>query len=327
MQQRHIKRRDLVLGLAAGSIAALAPDTRAQTSADLVTILTGFPAGAAPDVVARRVGEKLAGSYARAVVVDSKTGAGGQIAVTATRNAVADGSQVLLTPMSMMCVYPHTYRKLPYDAMADFAPVSMAITHEYGIGVGPSVPASVTDIRGLLNWFKANPKQANIASPATGSTLHFVSVLLGRSADVPVTHVGYRGSGPAILDMLGGSLAALCAPLGSFLNQPQLRVLATSGAQRSRFMPQVPTLAEQSFKDMVYHEWYGFFVPKKTPPERVDRLSAAVRSALQAPDVVEALHTIGLEPAPSSPDVLSRAMVADTARWGAIIKSIGFSAD
>jgi tripartite-type tricarboxylate transporter receptor subunit TctC len=127
--------------------------------------------------------------------------------------------------------------------------------------------------------------------------------------------------------MLGGNLPALCSPLGSFLNQPKLRVLATSGARRSRFMPHVPTLAEQGFSDMVYSEWYGFFVPAKTPAERVRALSAALREAITSPDVVAALATFGMDAAPSTPEELARALADDTRRWGAIVKAIGFTAE
>ena len=178
-----------------------------------------------------------------------------------------------------------------------------------------------------MTWFKANPKQANMGSPATGSTLHFVTVMLGRAAGVDLTHVGYKGSAHAIQDMLGGNLPALCSPLGTFLNQPKLRVIATSGAQRSRFTPNVPTLVEQGFKDMVYDEWYGFFLPAKTPAETVNKLNSALRVALADKDIVDTLATFGMDAAPSSPEQLAAALKADLQRWAPIVKNIGFSAD
>lgn len=152
-------------------------------------------------------------------------------------------------------------------------------------------------------------------------------VMLGREAGVDIKHIGYRGSPPAIADMLGGTMPALCAPLGSFFNQPKLRVVGTSGAKRSRFTPNVPTLAEQGFKDLVFEEWYGFFLPAKAPTDVVNRLNSALRSALAEKDVVETLATFGLEPAPSSPEQLAAALRADHQKWRGIVKSIGFSAD
>lgn len=321
------RRRFGVLAASLAAAALLHPVTGRARATEMLRIVTGFPAGTTPDVLARRVGDQLARGYARTAIVENRTGAGGQLAVIATKAAAPDGSTLLLTPMSMLGVYPHTYSKLPYDPVADLTPVTMGVTFDYAIAVGPGVPDSIRNIHDLMAWFKANPAKANIGSPATGSTLHFVTVLLGRAAGVEITHVGYRGSNPAITDMMGGNLPALCAPLGSFLNQPKLRVLASSGSARSRFLPDVPTLAEQGFRDMVYSEWYGFYLPAKAAPATVERLNAALREALAGPDVIEALATFGMEPAPSSPAQLADALKVEIDRWGPIVKSIGFTAD
>ena len=324
MQRRHFLASSTA---AAASLAFPFEHARAQGGVDMAKIIVGFPAGTTPDVLARRVGERLAKGYAQASLVDNKAGAGGQLAVITVKGAAPDGSTILLTPMSILGVYPHTYKRLPYDPVADLVPVSKGVTYDYGIAVGPSVPESVKTVNDLMAWFKANPKQANMGSPATGSTLHFVTVMLGRAAGVDLTHVGYKGSAPAIQDMLGGNLPALCSPLGTYLNQPKLRVIATSGAQRSRFTPNVPTLVEQGFKDMVYDEWYGFFLPAKTPAETVNKLNSALRAALADKDIVDTLATFGMDAAPSSPEQLAAALKADLQRWAPIVKSIGFSAD
>ena len=321
-------RRDfLAAGTAAAASIGFSGNALAQAAPESVRIFVGFPGGTTPDVLARKVGDQLTKGYARAAIVDNRLGAGGQLAVVATKGAAADGSTVLLTPMSMLGVFPHTYKKLPYDPEADLTPVAMGATFEYGIAVGPAVPDSVKDIRDLIAWYKANPARANMASPSAGSTLHFVTVMLGRAAGVDITHIGYRGSPPAIADMLGGTMPALCAPLGSFFNQPKLRVVGTSGAKRSRFTPNVPTLVEQGFKDLVFEEWYGFFLPAKAPTDVVNRLNSALRSALAEKDVVDTLATFGLEPAPSSPEQLAAALRADHQKWRGIVKSIGFTAD
>lgn len=321
-------RRDfLAAGTAAAASIGFSGNTLAQAAPESVRLFVGFPGGTTPDVLARKVGDQLTKGYARAAIVDNRLGAGGQLAVVATKGAAADGSTVLLTPMSMLGVFPHTYKKLPYDPEADLTPVAMGATFEYGIAVGPAVPDSVKDIRDLIAWYKANPARANMASPSAGSTLHFVTVMLGRAAGVDITHIGYRGSPPAIADMLGGTMPALCAPLGSFFNQPKLRVVGTSGAKRSRFTPNVPTLVEQGFKDLVFEEWYGFFLPAKAPTDVVNRLNSALRSALAEKDVVDTLATFGLEPAPSSPEQLAAALRADHQKWRGIVKSIGFTAD
>jgi tripartite-type tricarboxylate transporter receptor subunit TctC len=325
----HIPRRHFLASTAAATAALAMPFqcARAQERIGATRILEGFPPGSTPDILARKVAEHLGKGYAQSVIVDSKPGAGGQLAAAMAKSAAPDGATILLTPMSMLGVFPHTYKRLPYDPVADFTPVSRGVTYDYGIAVGAAVPESVKTINDLMDWYKAHPAQANMGSPSTGSTLHFVTVLLGRAAGVNITHVGYKGSGPAITDMIGGTLPALCAPLGSFLNQPKLRVLATSGAKRSRFTPDAPTLAEQGFKDMVYDEWYGFFLPAKAPAALVGKLNGALREALAEKDVVDTLATFGMESTPSSPEELAAALKTDLQRWGGIVKSIGFSAD
>lgn len=323
----NFTRRQFLAGTAAAAGAAIYPPAMAQSGLDMVRIFIGFPAGSTPDVLARKVGDRLSKGYARAVVVENRSGAGGQLALTAVKGTPADGSNILLTPMSMLGVYPYTYKKLPYDPVADFAPVSMGVTFDYGIAVGPAVPESVKNMSDLMAWFKANPARMNMGSPATGSALHFVTVMLGRAAGIDLTHVGYKGSGPAVTDMLGGNLPAFCSPLGTFLNQPKLRVLATSGSERSRFTPNVPTLAEQGFKDMIYREWYGFYLPAKASPEAVRGLNAALRDALGSRDIIDTLATFGMEAAPSTPEQLAAALQESQKRWGPIVKSIGFSAD
>ena len=319
------RRSFLSAGAALAASSAFHLPASAQTG--VTRIVVGFTAGTTPDVLGRRVAEHLAKGHTRAAVVDNRAGAGGQLAVAAVKEAAADGSTILLTPMSMLGVYPHTYDKLPYDPVADLAPVSTAVSFDYGIGVGPSVPESVKTIPDLIAWYKANPDQATMASPATGSTLHFVTVMLGRAGGVDIRHVGYRGSTPAIQDMLGGVIPALCTPLGTFLNQPKLRVLATCGAKRSPFTPDVPTLAEQGFADIVYDEWYGFFLPAKASPDVVKRLNGALHEALADPAILETLATFGMEAAPSTPEQLAQALKVDLERWGPIVRSIGFKAN
>jgi tripartite-type tricarboxylate transporter receptor subunit TctC len=323
-----IQRRHFLASAAATAFALPFERALAQSGIDTAKIVVGFPPGLTPDVLARKVGEYLTkDGYAKALIVDNKPGAGGQLGVTAVKAAAPDGATILLTPMTMLGVFPHTYKQLPYDPMADLVPVSKGVTYDYGIAVGPMVPESVKTIHDLMTWFKANPTLANMGSPGAGSTLHFVIVMLARASGVNITHVAYKGSSAAVQDMIGGTLPALCSPFGTFMNQPRMRVIATSGAWRSRFIPEVPTLAEQGFKDLVYDEWYGFFLPAKTPAGIVNKLNAALTTALKQKDTIDTLASFGMESTPSSPEQLGAALKADTERWGAIVKSIGFSAE
>ena len=296
-----VSRRQLLLR-STGALGALAMarPALAQGSLESARIFAGFAPGGTIDLVCRRVSDKLRGSYASSMVVENRTGAGGQLAIQATKGAAPDGSTFLLTPMGMLGIYPHIYKKLPYDPVADLTPVSLCCTFEHGVAVGPAVPASVRTVPELLAWWKANPKSASYGSPGAGAMPHFIGVLLGRSAGVELTHVPFRGTQPAVLDMIGGQIPAVCGPLGEFVQHAaagRVRILGTSGPKRSRFTPQVPTLAEQGFTELVFTEWFGFYLPGQAPGEVVQRLNTALRGALAAPDVVEGLGVVGLEAA------------------------------
>lgn len=327
-------RRRCIAASAAGLLALAGLPLRAQAAGTLLDnakILSGFAAGGTADVVARRIADKLRGVYARNVIVENRTGAGGQIALSALKGATADGATAIVTPMSMLGIYPHTYRKLAYDPLADFAPVSQAVNLDMGLAVGPMVPAGVTTAPEFAKWAQAHPQLASFGSPAAGSVPHFVGALFGRAAGIPdYRHVPYRGSQPAISDLLGGQIASVCGPVGEFLQHlpgGRARMLATSGARRSRFTPHVATFAEQGLRDLVYDEWFGVFVPARTPQAQIDALAAALRTALTAPDLVEGLAQMGLEARASTPAELAALVKRDTERWGPIVKQIGFTAE
>ena len=319
-----------ILHIALATAAAGLPLAGRTQTLDTTRILTGFAAGGTVDTLARRVAAHMNGSYAKAVVVDSRTGAGGQIAIGALKISPADGSVLLVTPMSMLGIYPHTYKKLPYDPVADLAPVSLGVVFDMGFAVGPQVPATVNTVPEFLEWCKAHPTNANFGSPAPGSVPLFVGELIGRAGKVDLRHVGFRGSQPAILDMMGGQIAAVSAPVGEFLphlSGGKVRLLATSGATRNKFVPGTSTLVEQGFKDLVFGEWFAFYLPGKAAPDVVQRANTAVRAALTDKDVVSSLNAMGLEAQSSSPAELAAMLKADTDKWGPIVKAIGFTAE
>jgi tripartite-type tricarboxylate transporter receptor subunit TctC len=314
------------LGVSASTLPFIGQAQNIETA----KIFAGFAPGGTVDTLARRVATKLAGTYANAAVVENRPGAGGQIAISALKSAAPDGATMLVTPMSMLGIYPHTYKKLPYDPLTDLTPVSLGVVFDMGFAVGPMVPVAVKTVPEFLDWCKANPKDANFGSPAPGSVPHFVGELIGRSRSIDLRHVGFRGSQPAILDLLGGQIAAVSAPVGEFLPHlagGKLRILATSGASRNKFAPSVPTLIEQGLKDMVFGEWFGFYLPGKAGPDVVQKANAAVRAALSSPDVVDGLAAMGLEAKSSSSSELAAILKADGEKWGPIVKAIGFTAE
>ena len=324
-------RRHLIQSAGASALlATLGQHAMAQNQPELLRIITGFAAGGTSDTICRRVATQVAPGYAKTAVVENRTGAGGQIAIQFVKSAAPDGTTMLQTPTSMLTIYPHIYKKLAYDPVVDLAPVSLGCVFDFGLAVGPSVPLSVKTVPEFLAWAKANPIGANFGSPAAGSTPHFIGALLGKSAGVDLKHAAYRGTQPAMLDLLGGNISSVSGPIGDLtqhLPSGKIRILGVSGSKRSRFAPDVPTYEEQGIKEGTHSEWFAFFLPAKTPAETVNRLNAALKSALANKDVVDGLAGFGLEAMSSSPAELADIIKRDTAKWAPIVKAVGFTAE
>jgi len=246
------------------------------------------------------------------------------------RDSAADGSVMLLTPGSMLTIYPYTYPKLPYK-VDDVVAVSSALYTAHAFGVGPLVPASVKTLREFLDWAKANPTLANYGTPGAGSMPHLVAALLEKASGVPMKQINYAGSGPGIRDVLGGQIAAFSSPLGDYLphvSAGRLRVLAVTGTARSRFAPDVPTYVEQGFAELNMREWYGLFMPGRTPAAVAQRANAAARSVLAQKELIDFGLPLGLEvvASPSAED-FARTLKADSDLWGPFVRRIGFTAE
>ncbi|CAA9443044.1 MAG: hypothetical protein AVDCRST_MAG51-3426 [uncultured Ramlibacter sp.] len=325
-------RRQFVQSTAALGVLAGFPFALRAQALDSVKIINGFPAGGTADATSRRIGEKMGGTaYSKnPAVVDNKPGAGGRIACDVVRAAPPDGSTLLLTPFSCMSIYPHIYSKLAYDPVKDFVPVSIAAIMTHALTVGPMVPASVKTVREYLAWSKANPDKANYGSPAAGSTPHFLGALLGLNNNVELKHVPYRGSAPAVADMIGGTLASTSTPTGDALanhRAGKVRILATSGAKRTPFTPDVPTYAEQGFPELTTEEWFGFYAPARTPANVVASANAAINQALKEKTVIDSLALMGLLAQGSTPAEMEKSQRDEFNRWGPLVKKIGFTAE
>src|SRR5690349_12057214 len=228
------RRQALQSAGAAALLAAIGRDAFAQAQIETTKIITGFAAGGTSDTICRRVAQRLQGDFAKAAVVENKTGAGGQIAVTTVKAAAPDGATILQTPTSILTIYPHIYKKLPYEPLVDLTPVSLGCVFDFGLAVGPAVPASVRTVTDFVNWVKANPQGGNFGSPAAGSTPHFIGALLGKVGGIDLKHAAYRGTQPAMLDLIGGNISAVSGPIGDLtqhLATGKVRILATSGTK------------------------------------------------------------------------------------------------
>ena len=311
-------------GLGAGCHAA------AQTAVDQLHMLCSGPAGSIPDIVARRVAEQMTGKYAQRLTVENRPGAAGQIAVNALKAAPPDGSTVLLAQGAIATVYPYLYAKLAYDPVLDLQPVSLAGEMTLALAVGPAVPEAVRNVRELVDWMRINPKLANVGSPGTGTLPHLLEAMLFRAADAPWQHIVYAGGPPAMVDLLGGQIAALVLPEGLFRQHKatgRLRVVATSGATRSSYFPDVASLVEQGFRDLVVREWFAFFMAARVSPATLETTSQALRAALARPELIAAFADTGMVAASSTPAALSARIAAEQRYWEPIVRASGIRAE
>lgn len=325
------RREMLQRGAALSALASLGVGgpARAQLSGN-GAIVSGFPAGGMGDNVARPIAERLRGRYATSLMVEARTGAGGRIAVEYVKRAAPDGLTILQIPSSPMTLYPHTYKKLNYDPLTDFAPVCTTVTYAFSFTAGPGLPAEIKTVADYVAWAKVNPKLATYGVPAAGSALHFAGMMLQKAAGIEMTSVPYRGGAPLLNDLMGGQVPVSFNVVGEVMphvRSGKLRSLAMTSAQRSPFLPEVPTLIEQGYKDIAVQEWLGWFLPAKTPADLVLRLNALVGEALQAPDFVASLATYGLQPIHQSPQEFAQIVKADYERWGPIVRATGFKAE
>ena len=311
------------------SSALMAGAARAQPARP-TRLVVGFPAGGGSDVAARALASRIQSAYPAGLIVDNKPGAGARLAIDNVKNSPPDGTTMLFTPDFPITIYPHSFRKLAYDPLSDLTPVAVVARTPLAFVVGTMVPESVKTVADFVAWAKANPKLAAFSSSAAGATPHFAGVMFSRAAGVDLLHVPYKGGAPAMQDMLGGQIASGFPGVGEALPHlagGRLRVLATTGSQRTRFLPDVPTMAESGYRDVVTEVWVGVFMPPRTPAAIVNHAAMAIAEAQKTTDFTEAFGKFAMEPVPGTPESFARRIRADLGAWGPIIKSSGFTAE
>jgi len=305
------------------ALAAVLVAGSASAQQGTIKFLVGFPAGASLDALTRMVADKMQASLGQSVIVENRTGAAGQIAMGALKASPADGSVLVMTPLVTIVTAPHI-QKLPYDPFKDFAPVAHTANFLFAFAMGPATPAkSLQEYIGLV---KQDAKYANYASAATGSLPHFFSLLFAEKAGLKMNHVGYRGTAAAMTDLLGGQIAAFMGTVADVAPQHKagkVVAVATSGATRSKHLPDIPTFKELGY-DIEGGGWYAAYAPAGTPAPVIDRLSKAIIAALNEPDVRQRLDNYGMEPTGLPPAELARIHRRDYEQWGPVIKASGF---
>jgi len=315
-------------GAVAPLLPALRPEAQAQAGHSMARMLVGFGPGGAIDVVARTVVEGMK-SYSASFIVDNRPGAGGRLALGVLKNSPGDGSVMALAPASNFVVFPHVYKALGYDAFKDFIPVTTVCSFPFLLTVGPLVPDHVRTLSDFVQWCKENPKQATFGTAAAGSMLHFTGLSLARTAGFEFVHLPYGGPG-GIQDLIGGRIAATIYPIGTAIPHVQskaIRALATTGEQRSPLLPDVPTVREAGFPALETVEWFGVFVPAKTPAESVNRLNGAIRAVVTSNTFITALSKLSIDATSTTPAEFAQVMKSDFERWRPIVQASGFTPD
>ncbi len=281
-----------------------------------VRLIVPVAAGGPTDIVARMLAEKLSKMWGQQVVIENKGGAGTN----------PDGYTVLFATASL-AVNSSLYRSLNYDPIADFAPVSLVTELAYFVFVPNSSPAH--SIKEFIDYAKSRPGKLTIASPGTGSAPFLAEMLFLQMADLKMTHVPYRGASPAFTDLIPGRIDCYfgSGTLLSYARSGQVRVLATTGAKRDAAAPDVPTIAEAGVRGYDVTAWQALFVPAKTPPAIVRKISADTNAALADPAIKDKLAQAGYVAEGSSPEELEQLLKSDIAKWSAVIKSMGIKID
>lgn len=322
-----MQRRTLITSLAlASSLLAVTPAS-AQSDKTL-RVLVGFPAGVSIDVVTRIVAEKMKDELKRPVIVDNRPGAGGRLAAELLKSAAPDGNTVMVTPIVVPVLAPMVFSKLNYNPETDFAPVGKVCDFSFALAVPATSP--VKNLKDFAAWLKANPQQANFGSPAAGSLPHFFGVMIGSALNVDMVHVPFNGGAALQTAVLGGHAPAGIDVVMEWQQNAKagkVTVLATSGIQRSKVMPDVPTFREQGFGDVVGQGWFAMYAPAKTSHAAIDDINKALNKALATPEVRERFAGLGLEVAGGSAADLQKIMQDDAKRWAPIVRKSGFKAD
>ncbi|MEJ8827154.1 tripartite tricarboxylate transporter substrate binding protein [Variovorax humicola] len=320
--------RRAALSLIAGAAALLsnqmaAAEAWAPTKA--VRIIVPI-VGGTNDVVARLVQPKLQQALGQPVIVENRGGAGGNIGANEVAKAAPDGHALLVGFNGPIAINTTLFSKLPYDPVKDLTPITLAVTSPQFLAVHPSVP--VNNVKEFVALAKT--KKLAYASVSMGSASHLTMEMLKSAAGVDITHVPYKGSGPAVVDLVGGQVdAAFLVPgnISGFVKDGKVKVIASTGAKRFPSMPDVPTMIEQGYPDFVAVSWIGFLAPGGTPKPIIDRYNTEITKILRSPEVREQLEKMEFEVVAGSPDQFAGWIKTEIPRWGKVIKATGAKAD
>ena len=293
-----------------------------------IKLVVAFTPGGTTDIIARVLAEAAGGRLGQQIIVENRPGAGGNLGTEAVARAAPDGYTLTLCTIGTCAMNAAIYPSMPYDVERDFAPVVLAASVSNVLTVNPAVPAQT--VKELVALAKNKPGTLTYGSTGYGSSPHFAGELLKAQAGVEITHVTYKGSAPAIIDLRGGQIDVFFDNAPSILPHIKagaVRALATTGAKRSKQLPNVPTMQEAGYPGFVIQPWWGVLAPAKTPPAIVAKLNEAFNGALRDPSVIKRFEEVDLDPAGGTPDQLHALIVSETAKWGKLARSRNIKAD
>jgi len=311
-----------ILAVALG-LAALAPHAFAQNyPTKPLRMVVPFAPGGPTDLLARLVAQKLGENLGQQVIVDNRGGAGGTIGSENVARATPDGYTMLLGHIGVFAVNPTLYPKLAYDVQKDFAPVSLVADIPYGMVTHPALPAQT--VPELIKLARSSPKQLLYGSGGSGGASHLAGAYFGMLAKIDITHVAYKGAGPALVDLLAGETSMMITgltPLMPHISAGRLRLLAVGNPKRLAILPKVPTIGE-SLKGYEVTQWYGIAVPAQTPREIIARLNKGITTLMAENDVREKLSAGGADPLTSTPEAFGTFIRTEIARWAPVVKAV-----
>ena len=312
-----------------GMLATLASGAWAQSyPTKPIRLVVPFPPGGATDILARAVAVKLTDTWGQPVVVDNRPGAGGNIGSELVAKAAPDGYTLEMGTVGTHAINASLYAKMPYDHVKDFAPVILVAGVPNVLVVNPSLP--VNSVQELIAYAKANPGKLNFASSGSGTSIHLSGELFKVMAGVQMTHIPYKGSAPALQDLIGGQVQLMFDNLPPSLPQikaGKLRALAVTSATRSPALPDTPTIAESGLPGYEASSWFGVLAPAGTPPAIIAKLNAEIGAWLATPEAKEKMLALGANAAGGTPEDFAKHIAAETAKWQKVVKESGAKVD
>ncbi|RYF18649.1 MAG: tripartite tricarboxylate transporter substrate binding protein [Comamonadaceae bacterium] len=318
----------LAAGVAAGSFAALPAAAQANYPAKPITIVVPFAAGGTTDILARVIGEALKKELGQPVVIDNRAGAGGNIGGALAAKAAADGYTLFMGTVGTHAINASLYKKMPFDPIKDFAPLTRVAMVPNLLVAHPTRPYKT--VQELVAYAKANPGKVTFGSSGNGSSIHLSGELFDSMAKVDMIHVPYKGSAPAVSDLIGGQIDIMFDNMPSAIQHVRsgrLKAIAVTTAKRSPELPNVPTIAEAGVPGYEATSWFGMFAPAATPAPIVTRLNTALVKVLSDADVKKKLAEQGAEPYAEKPEQFAEFIRKETAKWSQVVKASGASVD